>query len=405
MVVAGRDVEPRELHDALRRLEILIGDTDSGVVVFAQYADTAGRAAAVRAVKSRLTLPVVEFSLADQQRDPIAFLLDVPARPRVCVFFYDVEEALPTVTGYLNTQREYFATIPHAVIFWVREYGLREIATRAPDFWAWRSGVFDLRVAERQRPPFIMLPVLPLPITYKDRADLERQVSLYRRLATDRTRRELWTQMQLLAAEGLHLLGDSAEAESFLLMGEIGAGEDGPRTLVAAARQLRGMLAWESGRAADAESLFTESLALLDELQDREPLATAYQLLGLAAQARDLFEQAEDWYRRGLIWTSEEGFWRIRAATYHQLGLLAQQRTRFDEAGGWYERALAAAGEAPLEREIAATTYQIATLLEEQGQGAEAAMWYGRALERAQRLGYTPVIEAAMAGVRRLDTA
>ena len=123
-------------------LSLLIRETDSGLLAFALYRSVREQKAAVHALKERLVLPVVEFILSAQQKDPVLLLQSIPASPRVCVFFYDAEEALPEVAGYVNLQREAFAEVPHAVIFWVREYGLRELAIHAPDFWSWRSGVF-----------------------------------------------------------------------------------------------------------------------------------------------------------------------------------------------------------------------------------------------------------------------
>src|SRR5690606_13038766 len=34
-------------------------------------------------------------------------------------------------------------TVPVPIVLWLPEYALRAIIRGAPDFWAWRSGVFD----------------------------------------------------------------------------------------------------------------------------------------------------------------------------------------------------------------------------------------------------------------------
>jgi len=92
-----------------------------------------------------LPLPVEEFTLTTARRNPFDLIEGVKADGRVACFVYDVEDAFPEALGYLNLQRERLAELPHAVVFWVREYGLRQIGVQAPDFWAWRSGVFDFR--------------------------------------------------------------------------------------------------------------------------------------------------------------------------------------------------------------------------------------------------------------------
>ena len=95
----------------------------------------------------RVKFPIIEITLSAQDHSPLPQIQQLPATERYCVFITRLEEALPDVAGTLNLQREIFAELPHAVIFWVTEYGLRQLALLAPDFWAWRSGVFDLRQA------------------------------------------------------------------------------------------------------------------------------------------------------------------------------------------------------------------------------------------------------------------
>ena len=178
----GWQTERPEVMEEVEMLGILIRDTDSSLLAFALYRGVAEREVAVRTLKERLPLPVVEFTLSADQTNPISFLHTLSAEERVCIFFYDVEEALPAVAGYVNLQREEFAKDSHAVIFWVREHGLREIATHAPDFWAWRSGVFDFRSEPFNVPLTAMQTALAEPLEFHDRADLERRISLYQGL-------------------------------------------------------------------------------------------------------------------------------------------------------------------------------------------------------------------------------
>ncbi|MDX9956060.1 MAG: tetratricopeptide repeat protein, partial [Anaerolineae bacterium] len=49
----------------------------------------------------------------------------------------------PPVLQQLNLAREHFRRLPCPVVFWLRDEALTRLARGAPDFWAWRSGVFE----------------------------------------------------------------------------------------------------------------------------------------------------------------------------------------------------------------------------------------------------------------------
>jgi tetratricopeptide (TPR) repeat protein len=69
---------------------------------------------------------------------------------RVALFVTDLEHSLPfdrpdaPVLTELNMGRELFhRDAPVPIVFWLPDYALTILARSAPDFWAWRSGVFD----------------------------------------------------------------------------------------------------------------------------------------------------------------------------------------------------------------------------------------------------------------------
>ncbi len=48
------------------------------------------------------------------------------------------------ILAHLNLARElYRARVPHPMVLWLPEYALTALVRIAPDFWAWRSGVFE----------------------------------------------------------------------------------------------------------------------------------------------------------------------------------------------------------------------------------------------------------------------
>ncbi|HEY9693339.1 MAG TPA: hypothetical protein V6D15_14095 [Oculatellaceae cyanobacterium] len=54
-----------------------------------------------------------------------------------------MSEAYPPVLQDLNFVRDAFKTsVPHPILFFLPDYALTRLAKYAPDFWAWRSGIF-----------------------------------------------------------------------------------------------------------------------------------------------------------------------------------------------------------------------------------------------------------------------
>ena len=66
------------------------------------------------------------------------------------LFVTRINELVPTADPYpallqvLNQIRDRFLRIQAAVVFWVPDFVLNRIAQQAPDFWAWRSGVYKI---------------------------------------------------------------------------------------------------------------------------------------------------------------------------------------------------------------------------------------------------------------------
>ncbi len=63
------------------------------------------------------------------------------------------EDSVSEIFAHLNLARElYRIHVPIPIVIWLPEYALTELARKAPDFWAWRSGVFEFE-------PSIIVPI------------------------------------------------------------------------------------------------------------------------------------------------------------------------------------------------------------------------------------------------------
>jgi tetratricopeptide (TPR) repeat protein len=151
-----------------------------------------------------------------------------------------------------------------------------------------------------------------------------------------------------------------------------------------------GTVAQQRGRLDDAERWYRKSLAIFEELGDRQALAVAYHRLGTAAQRQGRLDDAEGWYRRSLAINEELGGGPRLAFSYHQLGIVAQQRGRLDDAERWYRKSLAILGELGDRPRLAVAYHQLGTVAQQRDRLDDAERWYRRSLAIKEELGDKP---------------
>lgn len=294
----------------LRSLALLIRETDDNLIALVLYRHWHNRQEAVEALKKHLQLPVAEFSLTPQLKNPLIFLKAVPPDERRCLFVYGLEEALPEAAGYLNLQREAFRHIPHAVLFWVTESGLRTLAQKAPDFWAWRSGVFDLRTpgeGTSLAAPHYLISDGPL---YADRNELERKISLYLELLRDYDQH---TPRDVEFLAGLHL-------------------------------KLAIVLFYLS-RYREAEAEFRRALDLYRQIRDRQGELNALGNLGIAYASLGETRKAIGFHEQALEIAQEIGDRRVEGIALGNLGVAYYSLGETRKAIGFFEQVLEIAKE------------------------------------------------------------
>ena len=385
-------LEHEEVVDEVEALGLLIRETESGLIAFGVIRGVAEREAAVRALKERLGLPFKEFTLSSDQKDPVALLLSVPGDERACVSFYDLESALPDAAGFLNLQRERFGEAPHAVLFWVVEDGLRRLATLAPDFWAWRSGVFDFRSGQYERPIAGVLAAFSEGFDFQDRGDLERRISLYQGLLDEYARQtepdvQFLGRLHIRLARSFMGLDRLAKAEAHADRALDHGRQAGDRNLEADALTMIGSVAIDTGRLDEAEASFRKALALYQEGVDNAGVATSFFLLGHVAFWDKRLDEAEGLYRKALELQRRLGLVPAVAGTYHQLGNVALQRERLDDSEEWYQEALHAFERLGLERDAAREYHHLGMVAEDRRRLGEAEELYREALTVLERLG------------------
>jgi tetratricopeptide (TPR) repeat protein len=142
-----------DVHATLDRLERTIRYSDGLTLAFAKCNSPAQQREMSAALLHRLQdLHVLEVEL----EEPIVSLLDFlmerwnAAEPPQAVFVYGLEKSIGEAREFspvflrLNHDRELLRrSIPAPLLLWLPDFALDCVVRGAPDFWAWRSGVYE----------------------------------------------------------------------------------------------------------------------------------------------------------------------------------------------------------------------------------------------------------------------
>ena len=231
--------------------------------------------------------------------------------------FKENTEVSPAL-AQLNLDRELFRELPCPVVFFLPEFAMTRLIREAPDFWAWRAGVY-----EAHKPP-----VEPQLLTAQIRADSsllslssERQRSLLEVLQETLENHEIKGTGSALEKSELasriavlfFLVDNIQEAETFARRAAALAPHHSPEKAKAFASLARILLA--RGKMEEASELLHGSVARFEELEDRRERAV---ILGDIARVL-LFQGNVD----------------------SALALSQERLTVFEELGEDHERAIA----------------------------------------------------------------
>ena len=264
---------------------------------------------------------------------------------RQAIFVYGFEHSIPSegpapALEALNFSRElYPREFPYPFVLWLPDYAVTRLAREAPDFWAWRSGVYEF-VPERE----VMEAVAVLAVYAGETASLpleakRERLRILRGLLEDLAElppgeREERIKGDTLWKAGMvhHELGEYGEArrcyeEALSLFEKLG--EEGR---VAAVLHQLGMLAQDTGDYAEARRLYQQSLKIAEELGDKGGIAKSLHQLGMLAQGQGDYAEARRLYQESLKIKEELGDKGGVAISCAQLALLEGELGNLDAA-------------------------------------------------------------------------
>ena len=332
----------------------------------------------------------------------------------------------------LNFVRDaYKKTVPYPILFILPDYAINRLAKFAPDFWAWRSGVFRFKTLEKTRENAIAqtleshieidrvepqekqerIEILQsLLMEYKPTCEqtndgnLRRYSNILLELGTayisqhqPKTAREYLAEALQIAdkladvnfkRQVLNKIGDAFAEErkfekaidyyqqSLNIAQELNNRDGESHALLKLGNTYLNLRQFS-----EAKKYYQNSLEIDEELGDRFSQARISHQLGIVAQEMQEYEQARDFYEQALAIKIEFGDRYSQALTYHNLGILAEKMQEYAQARVFYQQALAIKIEYGNHYSQASTYYQLGRVAEEMAEYEQARVFYQQALD------------------------
>ncbi len=312
----------------------------------------------------------------------------------------------------LQWTREALRKFKFPVVIWLSNAVATGLSQQAPDFWSWRSGVFEFesqpdgvelssspfqtdnhipseqesanletsackiadlkqQIAElhhqNQKSPLLTTLYSDLGDTYSQQAAHESALHAYKQ-ALEQTK---ISNHQSKQAEIFFKLGDTLlscrryeQARGYYQQALKIAIEINNRNGQAGIYHQLGMVAEELRDYEQARRYYQQALDIAIETNDRNGQAGTYHQLGTIAQQLQEFEQARTYCQQALKIEIETNDRNGQALTYHQLGIVAQQLRDYEQARAYYQQALDIAIETNDRNGQARTYFQLGQVAE-----------------------------------------
>jgi tetratricopeptide (TPR) repeat protein len=305
----------------------------------------------------------------------------------------DLQGDYPPVLQDLNFVRDaYKRSVPHPLLFILPDYALTRLTKFAPDFWAWRSGVFLFQTPQTTK-DYALVQTLEAdrPIDSSKSSESSERIALLESLLMDYrpsaghppTDIDLNTCNILLHQLGVAYLSqrNATKAQNYLENALELAQQRQDVSLAAEIYQDLGRTfahrrSWEQARL-----YFQQALEIFIEYGDRYSQASTLHQLGRVAQELREWEQARSYYQQALEIKIEYGDRYSQASTLHQLGRVAQELREWEQARSYYQQAIEIFIEYGDRYSQAKTLHQLGRVAQELREWEQARSYYRQALE------------------------
>ncbi|MEO0768539.1 MAG: tetratricopeptide repeat protein [Cyanobacteria bacterium J06649_4] len=298
--------------------------------------------------------------------------------------------AYPPVLQDLNYVRDaYQAEVPYPLLFVLPDYAITRVSKYAPDFWAWRSGVFRFRSTAESVEAF-KTETLEQPVRRIASAETQAQIDRLQKLLMELkpTGKAIQPDKVFTCAEIYYKLGSlyltqkqPDVAEKYLQAG-LKLAKKGKNDIIQIDFSRKIGNAYKEMRRFEEAKIAYETAMELAEAKERLPqMSILLADLGDVALAERQFEKAREYYQQSLSIDKEKDNRYGQASTCHQLGIVAQKLREYEQARSHYLQALTIKEEFNDRYSQASTHGQMGLLAEAEGNPTEAASYLLKELE------------------------
>ena len=323
----------------------------------------------LEALQQHPTCEAMRFQVLNFSNQPdLRFLRDeivqrlnpikVPADQKLVVVVRGLEAAIgtdnigsyPPMLRDLNFVRDAYRTsVPHPILFVLPDYAITRVAKYAPDFWAWRSGVFTFKASAQTRET-LRTEALDAPTQRIASEENQEQI--------DRLKQLLMvyhpSTQPMIAPENLEICSDlyyrlgtayltqkqPTRARDYLKEALKLATRREDTALQQSTYRALGDAFEQARQFEEAIESYTQSLQLAKLEDNQRQIATALFDLGNVALAQRQFQSARHYYQQCLEIEQQQNDRYSQASTYHQLGIVDQELREYESARRHYQQAL-----------------------------------------------------------------
>ena len=274
----------------------------------------------------------------------------------------------PPVLQDLNFVRDAFTkSVPHPILFCLPDYAITRLAKFAPDFWAWKSGVFHFNTVQSTKDNALSKTLQSKKIFHElelpekqDRVDLlHRLLMEYSPSGCHETEDNLQTQIQILTqlGEAYRSRDEFTKATEYLekTLKLVNKNDDLKNEKATVLYKLGAVYALHNQNE-QAIALIEQSLLIAREAGNRLLEVIILYNLGKAYSLLEQYQQAIESYQKSLAIAKEIGTRKIEGITLNDLGGVFAALEQYQQAIECYQQCLAIA------REIGTRKIEVITL-------------------------------------------
>jgi tetratricopeptide (TPR) repeat protein len=298
----------------------------------------------------------------------------------------------PPILQDLNFVRDsYRQTVPHPLLFILPDYAISRLAKFAPDFWAWKSGLFRFKTTKSTRDRAIASTLntdtniarLPTP-EQQERIDLLHSLLMeYKPTGETPSKENLRNCGNILNELGAAYLSQHkpTKAREYLKAAWKITQEFSDYSLEIRVINQLGESYSQQRQFATANSCHQKALEIAKTHGNNRAVANSLFYLGNVSLHTRQFQQARDYYQQALETYIEFGARFDSASTYHQLGYVAQELREYEQARDYYQQALEISIELGARFESASTYHELGRVAQYLHEYEQARVYYQQALE------------------------